>query len=279
MPQCRDARLSFLLLAAVAALASALRQADEKCITAVTQSLGDLDDSPRAQLRQAFQAIARSQLYGRPLQIQEHLEKRAYDILSAVDQCGASTPAVPCLFDATLATPPRDRRIFIAANLHNNAALMPHFIPQLLLSVVSLPYRDTFVSLYESGSTDATGMISSPTFGFVAVTTGPLHAYRVADMHCLVKVSFCDVGAWLKLVDRLLGLLEVPKKIVTGKLFSICKVSDTRSRAMHAERSEMALSAPCLQGQWSEQKAWTGLTFCLRCATLPLLPCSRWALI
>ncbi len=110
------------------------------------------------QLRQAFQVIARSQLYGRPLQIQEHLEKRIYDILSAVDQCGAGTPAVPCLLDPTLPTPPKDKKIFIASDLHNNAALMPHYITQLLLSVVSLTPGDTFVSLYESGSSDATGM-------------------------------------------------------------------------------------------------------------------------
>ena len=49
-------------------------------------------------------------------------------------------------------------------------------------------------------------------------------------MQYLVKVSFCDVGAWLKLVDRLLELLEVPKKIVTGKLFLECKVSDAPKR-------------------------------------------------
>ncbi len=188
MPQWRSFHFLFLFLAAVAAAASDLQQADEKCITAVTESLGDLDDSPRPQLRQAFQAIARAQLYGRPLKVQEHLEKRAHDILSAVDRCGASTPAVPCLFDATLARPPRDRRIFIAANLRNNAALMPHFIPQLLLSVVSLPYSDTFVSLYESGSVDATGNTHLHHSLSVAVIIEVLTEYMVADMHNFLKV-------------------------------------------------------------------------------------------
>ena len=157
MPQCTKTSALLLLLAAAALLSSASREADEQCISAISGSLIDLEDSPKVQLRQAFQVIARSQLYGRPLQIKEHLEKRVYDILSAVDQCGASTPAVPCLLDPTLPTPPKSKRIFIASNLHNNAALMPHYITQLLLSVVSLTPGDTFVSLYESGSTDGTG--------------------------------------------------------------------------------------------------------------------------
>ena len=157
MPQCGTIASLLLLLTAAILLCSASRESDEKCIAAITGSLIDLENSPRAQLRQALQVIARSQLYGRPLQIQEHLEKRIYDILSAVDQCGAGTPAVPCLLDPTLPTAPKDKRIFIASNLHNNAALMPHYITQLLLSVVSLTPGDTFVSLYESGSADATG--------------------------------------------------------------------------------------------------------------------------
>ena len=144
-------------IAALSSLCAAFESADEQCILAIRSGLSDLPVAPKAQLRQAFQGIARSQLYGRPLQIQEHLEKRAYEILSAIDQCGAGTPAVPCLLDPTLPTPPRDKKIFIAANLHNNAALMPHFVTQLLLSVVSLTPGNAFVSLYESGSTDATG--------------------------------------------------------------------------------------------------------------------------
>ena len=146
-----------ILSSALIGLCAASESANEQCILAIKSDLSDLTDSPKAQLRQAFQGIARSQLYGRPLQIQEHLEKRAYEILSAVDQCGAGIPAVPCLLDPTLPTPPRDKKIFIAANLHNNAALMPHFLTQLLLSVISFTPGDAFVSLYESGSTDATG--------------------------------------------------------------------------------------------------------------------------
>ncbi len=157
MQRCVRIICSVILSSALISLCVASESDYEQCILAIRSDLSDLTDSPKAQLRQAFQGIARSQLYGRPLQIQEHLEKRAYEILSAVDQCGAGTPAVPCLLDPTLPTPPRDKKIFIAANLHNNAALMPHFITQLLLSVVSLTPGDAFVSLYESGSTDATG--------------------------------------------------------------------------------------------------------------------------
>ncbi len=119
MPRCGTLHLFLSLLAAAALLASASRKVDEECISDIQESLIDLADSPKAQLRQAFQTIARSQLYGRPLQIQEHLEKRVYDILSAVDQCGAGTPAVPCLLDSTLPPPPGDKKIFIASNLHN----------------------------------------------------------------------------------------------------------------------------------------------------------------
>ena len=159
MQRCKKQILCVILLLALISLCAAFESADEQCILAIRNSLSELADSPKAQLRQAFQGIARSQLYGRPLQIQEHLEKRAYETLSAIDQCGANTPAVPCLLDPTLPTPPRDKKIFIAANLHNNAALMPHFITQLLLSVVSFTPGAAFVSLYESGSTDATGAV------------------------------------------------------------------------------------------------------------------------
>ena len=158
MLRCKILYFLFLSLAAVTVSSRASREADEQCITAVIDGLSDLADSPKAQLRQAFQNIARSQLHGRTLEIQEHLEKRAYDVLSAVDQCGAGTLAVPCLLDPTLVTAPRYKRIFIASNLHNNGALMPHFITQLLLSVVSFTPGDAFISLYESGSTDATGL-------------------------------------------------------------------------------------------------------------------------
>ncbi len=160
MPRCGIASLLVLLLIA-SVLCSASRDDNDQCIAAITGSSIDLENSPRVQLRLAFQVIARSQLYRMPLQIQGHLKKRIYDILSAVDHCGADTPAVPCLPDPALPTPPKDKRIFIASNLHINAALMPHYITQLLLSVVSLTPGDTFVSLYESGSTDATGKPAS----------------------------------------------------------------------------------------------------------------------
>lgn len=172
MPRCVTVQLFLSLLAAAVLLVSASRKADEECISGIKESLIDLADSPKAQLRQAFKAIARSQLYGRPLQIQEHLEKRVYDILSAVDQCGAGTPAVPCLLDPTLPPPSRNKKIFIASNLHNVAALMPHYITQLLLSVVSLSSGDVFVSVYESGSTDATGKHLRPFCASETLTVG-----------------------------------------------------------------------------------------------------------
>ena len=48
-------------------------------------------------------------------------------------------------------------QVLLAANVHNNEELLPHFILQLshLLSV--LPHGTAFLSVYESGSSDASG--------------------------------------------------------------------------------------------------------------------------
>ena len=48
-------------------------------------------------------------------------------------------------------------QVLLAANVHNSEELLPHFILQLshLLSV--LPHGTAFLSIYESGSSDASG--------------------------------------------------------------------------------------------------------------------------
>ena len=46
---------------------------------------------------------------------------------------------------------------FIAANLYNNADLMPHFITQLLHLIIVLPPHTVYLSVYESNSVDDTG--------------------------------------------------------------------------------------------------------------------------
>ena len=45
----------------------------------------------------------------------------------------------------------------LAVNLRNNAALMPHYTLQLMALLVARPVGQTFLSIYESGSTDGTG--------------------------------------------------------------------------------------------------------------------------
>jgi len=51
----------------------------------------------------------------------------------------------------------RGSKVLVAANLHDSAALMPHYTLQLLALLAALPRGSAFLSVYESGSTDDTG--------------------------------------------------------------------------------------------------------------------------
>ena len=59
--------------------------------------------------------------------------------------------------DSTLPGLPK-QRTFIAANLKESEDLMPHYVLQLLIAVSLLPKDQAYVSIYESGSHDNTGM-------------------------------------------------------------------------------------------------------------------------
>ena len=60
--------------------------------------------------------------------------------------------------DKTLpATLQKPLRVFVASNLKDSAAKLQHYIVQMLTSLAALPRDDVFVSIYESGSKDATG--------------------------------------------------------------------------------------------------------------------------
>ena len=59
--------------------------------------------------------------------------------------------------DSTLPGLPK-QRTFIAANLKQVEDLMPHYVLQLLIAVSLLPKDQAYVSIYESGSHDNTGM-------------------------------------------------------------------------------------------------------------------------
>ena len=69
--------------------------------------------------------------------------------------------AVDCSLDPHLFTDSfgvdHNHRVLIAANMHNNEELLPHYIAQLVHVLSLLPYGSAFLSIYESGSTDGTG--------------------------------------------------------------------------------------------------------------------------
>lgn len=49
-------------------------------------------------------------------------------------------------------------RYLVAANMHNNEEVLPHFILQLIHLFAVLPPDTAFLSIYESGSKDSTGV-------------------------------------------------------------------------------------------------------------------------
>ena len=51
------------------------------------------------------------------------------------------------------------QRVLVAGLLTNTEALMPHYVFQLMKYAAAMPPGTVFVSLYESGSTDLTGML------------------------------------------------------------------------------------------------------------------------
>jgi Cryptococcal mannosyltransferase 1 len=48
-------------------------------------------------------------------------------------------------------------QLLVAANLRDSEALMPHLILQLVALLVYFPQQTVYLSVYESGSRDATG--------------------------------------------------------------------------------------------------------------------------
>ena len=70
----------------------------------------------------------------------------------------AARQRIPCFRDPTLPLPRPGLRLLLANNLHNNEQLMPHYITQMLRLLALLPPGSAFVSVYESGSKDRTGV-------------------------------------------------------------------------------------------------------------------------
>ena len=84
---------------------------------------------------------------------------KALHILSALS---TAKPVVSCKMDSTLLSDLSDsnKKVLLAANMHNNEDLLPHFTLQMLDLLSRLPLGNAFLSIYESGSTDSTGVQS-----------------------------------------------------------------------------------------------------------------------
>ncbi len=132
---------------------------EEGCIDTIRKGLPYLRRFSSSQLRQAFIHVAAAQKHGRPLLYRSILDKSVHHGLAALARCGKKAPEVPCLQDPSMPAAPAGQRVFFASNLRDNAPLMPHYITQMLFTVTALPVGSAFVSIYESGSTDATGTI------------------------------------------------------------------------------------------------------------------------
>ncbi|KAL3158330.1 hypothetical protein ABBQ38_010571 [Trebouxia sp. C0009 RCD-2024] len=77
-------------------------------------------------------------------------------------------PIVRCKTDSTLPLLMSDdgSKILVAANMHNNEDLLPHFTLQMLELLLSHPSGSAFLSIYESGSTDSTGVLMPAELGW-----------------------------------------------------------------------------------------------------------------
>lgn len=85
------------------------------------------------------------------------LVSKSAQIIAAIS---AAKPVASCAWDLSLSLDIVDkgRKVLLAANMHNNEDLLPHFTLQLLHFLTTAPSDSAFLSIYESGSTDTTGM-------------------------------------------------------------------------------------------------------------------------
>jgi len=104
------------------------------------------------------------------------------DIRRLLDQLAAAGPFIACPWDSTLLGDLQGlagTKWLLAANFKDNAEILPNFIKQVWLLAALLPSSSLFVSVYESGSEDAT------------------------------------TGQWLEVFSNLLSLADVQHTIVT----------------------------------------------------------------
>ena len=118
-----------------------------------------------AQLRQGFQSAIGSSASNSSTSGLQLAPKHDSFLLShlhtLVQQLTHGPSTVKCWVDYTLFRQElrvsASHRVLLAANMHNNEELLPHYLAQLIHVLSLLPPGSAFLSIYESGSTDATG--------------------------------------------------------------------------------------------------------------------------
>ena len=139
------------------------------------------------------------------------LVDKASDVLSALS---SAKPVTPCAWDPSM---PLDlhnnKKVLLAANMHNNEDLLPHFTLQMLHLLASLPLGSAFLSVYESGSTDSTGTDDHACWQ--SCLTLLCRIVRLRKDICLLLT-----GAWLEVLRDLMACIGTPHRIVIGKCLS-----------------------------------------------------------
>lgn len=176
------------------------------------------------------------------------LLKKALDILGALS---TAKPVVSCKMDSTLLLDTSDSdKVLLAANMHNNEDLLPHFTLQMLDLLSKLPLGSAFLSIYESGSTDSTGVRSR--LPAVALRQG-LHLYTLYFRQasgCLRllqtnPVKLCPLGAWLEVLQDLMVCLGVPHRIIIGESPCTCSTRLSHSQLLLNVVDETLMLVAC----------------------------------
>ena len=97
--------------------------------------------------------------------------KLALQVKGILADLSVAQPVIDCAWDPTLHTTfgAADQKYLLAADIHNNEELLPHYIIQLVHLLTVMPHGSTFLSVYESGSTDSTGACMRVTWCMRAV--------------------------------------------------------------------------------------------------------------
>jgi len=144
------------------------------------------------------------------------LVDKASDVLSALS---SAKPVTSCAWDPSM---PLDlhnnKKVLMAANMHNNEDLLPHFTLQMLHLLASLPLGSAFLSVYESGSSDSTG--TDEYTCWQSCLTLLCHFVRLRKDICLLLT-----GAWLEVLRDLMACIGTPHRIVIGQCFSQLRCS------------------------------------------------------